>query len=124
MGPDRCPDLIPWQKINGTRVNLNRLTDPTAVRAAMREFDKIDRSVFLAKYGFRRAREYMLRGEDGRFYDSKAIAGPLSGINTLIMGRCGRISFPAVKPRFREHLRTLVSKLFESGTTGRLRKFG
>lgn len=60
-------------------MDLSQLTNPIAVREAMREFDKIGRSAFLAKYGFKRAREYKLRGEDGRLYDLKAIAGVAIG---------------------------------------------
>lgn len=45
-----------------------------AVRQAMAEFDVLERSVFLERYGFEEARDYLLVA-DGREYDSKAIVG-------------------------------------------------
>ncbi|GJH11730.1 hypothetical protein CBA19CS11_22850 [Caballeronia novacaledonica] len=57
---------------------LNRLSDPFAVRAALDEFDRIGRSAFLDKYGFKEARDYfVVVGE--RRYDSKAVAGAAHG---------------------------------------------
>lgn len=52
------------------------LTDITAsaVRTAMDECDKLGRDKFLAKYGFRPARSYVLVHQRKK-YDSKAIAG-------------------------------------------------
>lgn len=58
---------------------LNELTDPAAVVQAMAEFDQLGRTAFLQKYGFGKAREYMLRGPSGTLYDSKAIAGAAFG---------------------------------------------
>lgn len=55
------------------------LTSASAVRDAMREYDRLGRDAFLSKYGFRPARSYFLK-ENGRFYDSKAIAGVAYGI--------------------------------------------
>ncbi|GAB3988320.1 hypothetical protein GCM10029978_110400 [Actinoallomurus acanthiterrae] len=49
-----------------------------AVLAAIAEFDRLGRDAFLDKYGFSRARRYMLQ-YDGRLYDSKAIAGAAHG---------------------------------------------
>lgn len=53
-----------------------RLQDVSApyVVEAMREFDQIGRDTFLERYGFRRARRYLLL-HDGKVYDSKAILG-------------------------------------------------
>src|SRR4051794_26730096 len=52
------------------------LSDLTAdaVHEAMQEFDELGRERFLRKYGFHRARGYVLV-HDGKIYDSKAIAG-------------------------------------------------
>ena len=50
-----------------------------AVRAAVAEFEKLGRSAFLRKYGFRRARSYFLIGGEGQRYDSKAIVGAAHG---------------------------------------------
>lgn len=57
---------------------LADLTSPDAVRWAMAEFDAIGREAFLTKYGFRPARSFFLI-ENGRRYDSKAIAGAAYG---------------------------------------------
>lgn len=57
-------------------MSLSKLKSPEAVWAAIREFDELGRTYFLEKYGFGRAREYMLRDPStGRLYDSKAIVG-------------------------------------------------
>lgn len=53
---------------------LPDLTSPSAVLAAIKEFDRLGREKFLESYGFAPAREYLLLFE-GREYDSKAIAG-------------------------------------------------
>ena len=57
---------------------LADLTSADAVRSAMAEFDAIGREAFLTKYGFRPARSFFLI-ENGRRYDSKAIAGAAYG---------------------------------------------
>jgi hypothetical protein len=46
----------------------------SAVSQAIEEFDRIGRDAFLKKYGFGKARDYLLQ-QGGRSYDSKAIAG-------------------------------------------------
>lgn len=59
---------------------LDKLNSPDAVRAAIAEFDNVGRTRFLAKYGFGKSREYMLRDSaTGRLYDSKAIVGAAYG---------------------------------------------
>jgi 5-methylcytosine-specific restriction protein B len=50
-----------------------------AVFAAMDEFDRLGREAFLEKYGFGRAKTYVVRRE-GNQYDSKAIFGVAYGI--------------------------------------------
>ena len=50
------------------------LRDREAVFHAVAEFDQLGREAFLKKYGFGKAKEYYLR-LDGKYYDSKAIAG-------------------------------------------------
>ena len=49
-----------------------------AVLAAVAEYDKLGQDDFLRKYGFDRARSYLLI-HDGRAYDSKAIVGAAHG---------------------------------------------
>jgi hypothetical protein len=60
-------------------MTIDRLTDVTAVEAAVGEYDRIGRTAFLEKYGFGRAREFMLRMPSGALYDSKAIVGAAFG---------------------------------------------
>jgi hypothetical protein len=55
-------------------MSFGDLSSSKAVEAAMAECDAIGRAAFLEKYGYGRAREYFLVHE-GRYYDSKAIAG-------------------------------------------------
>ena len=57
---------------------ISHLTDPKAVRRALRECDRLGRDAFLAQYGYKRARRFYLR-DQGREYDSKAIAGVAYG---------------------------------------------
>jgi hypothetical protein len=59
-------------------VPLDDLISPEAVEAALDEFDALDRDPFLKKYGFGRARRYFVR-RNGKYYDSKAIAGAALG---------------------------------------------
>ncbi len=58
---------------------LSELADPQAIRDAIDEFDRLSGPVFRSRYGFGKAKEYMLRTETGRLYDSKAIAGVAFG---------------------------------------------
>ena len=51
---------------------------PTQVRMAMGEYDVLGQLEFLQKYGFKRARTYLLH-HAGRDYDSKAILGAAHG---------------------------------------------
>jgi hypothetical protein len=57
---------------------LNDLTSPEAVERALDEFDEIGREAFLNKYRFGHARRYFVR-RNGKYYDSKAIAGAAMG---------------------------------------------
>ena len=71
----------PWPRIE-SRVNdshhrdgivgLGDITKRHAIISAIEECDRLGREAFLAKYGFKHARNYMLRWQ-GRNYDSKAI---------------------------------------------------
>ena len=56
-----------------------------AVREATAEFDRIGRDVFLAQYGFGRARSYFL-AVGGKLYESKAIAGAARGYALPVAG--------------------------------------
>ncbi|HTX34983.1 MAG TPA: hypothetical protein VME43_08175 [Bryobacteraceae bacterium] len=59
-------------------MGLSDNTDSTAVLQAVQEFDALGREVFLAHYGFGKAREYFLV-LNGKRYDSKAIMGAAHG---------------------------------------------
>lgn len=59
-------------------ISLNNLTSHTAVLQAIEEFDIKGREAFLAEYGFKKARTYML-SYGGKLYDSKAIVGVAYG---------------------------------------------
>jgi hypothetical protein len=64
----------------GVSEGVMALSDLTAsaVAEAIEEFDRLGRDSFLKKYGFERARKYVLQ-KDGHSYDSKAIAGAAHG---------------------------------------------
>jgi hypothetical protein len=59
-------------------LSLSLLTDPSAVLAAIAEFDELGRDPFLKKYGFGRADRFFLEHNDQQ-YDAKAIAGVAVG---------------------------------------------
>lgn len=50
----------------------------TEILAAIAEYDELSRDAFLGKYGFGRARSYLLL-HNGKAYDSKAIVGAAHG---------------------------------------------
>ena len=58
--------------------NFRNLSDPKAVLKAISEYDRLGQMAFLNKYGFRKARNFILL-YDGRRYDSKAIVGAAYG---------------------------------------------
>jgi len=61
-------------------MSIQNIRDPAAISAAMAEYDRVGRTYFLEKYGFAKAREFMLRDPvTGRLYDSKAIVGAAYG---------------------------------------------
>lgn len=68
------------QRLNkrATQLTIASLTSRDAVIEALREYDEIGRQPFLEKYGFGPALDYFIVFE-GRYYDSKAIAGVAVG---------------------------------------------
>ena len=61
-------------------MSIHEIADPAAILAAMEEYDRLGRTFFLEKYGFRKAREFMLRdASSGKLYDSKPIVGVAYG---------------------------------------------
>lgn len=62
------------------RASLSDLTRSDAVQAALDEYSRLGQKVFLAKYGFGKAREYVvLDPRSGLWADSKAIAAAAVG---------------------------------------------
>jgi hypothetical protein len=72
-------------------VSLSDLTSPTAIKLAIEECDRLGREPFLGLYGFRFAREYVLRYQ-GKEYDSKAIVGVAHGIQHPDLGHLKKFS--------------------------------
>ena len=61
-------------------MSIHEIVDPASIHAAMKEYDRLGRTYFLEKYGFRKAKEFMLRDtSSGKLYDSKAIVGVAYG---------------------------------------------
>ena len=54
------------------------VTNPDAVRSAIREYDALGQEAFLAKYGFKRATKFVVV-DGGREYDSKALLAAAHG---------------------------------------------
>lgn len=59
--------------------SITDITDPTAVRKAMDEYDRLGQDAFLSHYGYGQARAYRLVGDAGHDYDSKAVLGVAYG---------------------------------------------
>lgn len=57
---------------------LSALTERSAVLSAMAEYDQLGREAFLSRYGYSPSRSYLVEN-DGKEYDSKAIAGVAVG---------------------------------------------
>ena len=88
-------------------MSLHDLTDVTAVKAAVTEYDYLGRDAFLHKYGFHKALRYYLHLE-GRTYDSKAIVGAAHGYQFPDAG-------PLAPSEFSGGLDGAVAKLEELG---------
>lgn len=57
-------------------VELTRLQSPAAIQAALDEFSRLGRTAFLARYGFGKSRDFLVRDvKTGQLCDSKAIVG-------------------------------------------------
>ncbi|MFM8532295.1 MAG: hypothetical protein ACKOEC_01670 [Acidimicrobiia bacterium] len=94
----------------GVTLALNSLTEPTAVFQAIAEYDRVGAQSFLAKYGFRPAREYFLLHE-GRLYDSKAIAGAAHGYQHPSLGHLSASDFSGGEATVAKTLRGLGFKI-------------
>ncbi len=58
--------------------SLSEINNPQSVVKAIEEFDRLGRKKFLARYGFKPAKNYLLE-LNGGIYDTKAIAGAAYG---------------------------------------------
>jgi hypothetical protein len=59
---------------------LSRLQSPASVQAALDEFARLGRTAFLARYGFGKSRDFLVRDpRSGQLCDSKAIVGAAFG---------------------------------------------
>jgi putative restriction endonuclease len=85
---------------------LNDLTSRDAVLQAMAEFDRLGRTEFLAKYGFRPARSYFVM-HDGKSYDSKAIVGAACGFQFPSQGPLSAYDFSGGDATVRPKLESL-----------------
>jgi hypothetical protein len=88
-------------------LTLSELTDPGAVLQAVAECDRLGRDPFLTRYGFHRARDYLLI-VNGREYDSKAIVGVAYGYQFPSRG-------PLKSNQFSGGLATVKRKLNQLG---------
>jgi hypothetical protein len=60
--------------------NLSRLQSPSAVQSALAEFSALGRTAFLARYGYGKSRDFLVRNPtNGELCDSKAIVGAAYG---------------------------------------------
>jgi hypothetical protein len=71
---------------------LPRVSEPTAVWAAIDEYDRIGGLAFQEKYGFGSADEYLVLAR-GRLYDSKAILAAARGFEDPEVGAARSDSF-------------------------------
>jgi hypothetical protein len=90
------------------------LTSASAVREAMREYDRLGRDAFLRNYGFRPARSYFLT-EGGKLYDSKAIAGVAYGIQHPDQGHLTGRDFVGGDATVRPKLESLGFEVVSGG---------
>jgi hypothetical protein len=88
-------------------MTLSQLSDPSAIFKAIEEFNALGRHRFLNKYGYHEAKEYFLHYE-GKFYDSKAIAGVAHSYQHPDLGPLRSLDFSGGKA-------TVERKLVELG---------
>lgn len=60
--------------------DLSRIRDPQSIQRALDEFVKLGRAEFLSRYGYSKARDYLVRNpKNGELCDSKAVVGAAYG---------------------------------------------
>ena len=95
-------------------MSVSGITSREAVLEAIRQCDEMGRDNFLERYGFGRARSYILVYE-GRDYDSKAILGVAHGNQFPAKG-------PLKSHQFEGGYATVKKKLESLGFTVEVRK--
>ncbi len=93
------------------------ISDPEAVRKAVREFDRRGRAGFLDQYGFGAARRYFLL-IDGKRYDSKAIVGAAHGYQFPGRGALNPEDFSGGDATVRRKLEELGFEVEDLGDAG------
>ena len=88
---------------------LQDLTDRGAVLSAMREFD-LGRRAFLRKYNYRSAADFLVE-HNGRFYDSKAIAGVAYGYQYPARGPLKPSQFTGGEATVKRKLESLTFRI-------------
>ncbi len=100
-------------------IRIRKLTDRTAVEAAIQEYDTLGRSAFLAKHGYREAHTYFI-DHNGNRYDSKAIAAVAYGIQYPNDGTPKPSDFSGGEQTVAQTLRAMGYRLTEVSTPAKL----
>ena len=95
---------------------ISEITDPLAVRSAMEEFRTRGRNAFLAQHGFRKARRFFIRDEQGELYDSKAVLGVAHGYQFPDRGPLRAIEFSGGEETVKKELKRLGFEVVEQLT--------
>ena len=88
-------------------VELSRLQSPAAVQAALNEFCRLGRTAFLARYGYGKSRDFLVRDAlTGQLCDSKAVVAAAFGYQFPEEGPLKPADFPggeaAVVPKLQK----------------------
>ncbi len=89
---------------------LPNVSNPDSVRRAIAEYDEVERTVFLAKYGFRRAKRYFVVNY-GKLHDAPAILAAAHGLEFPDKGPLTPEDFDADGEQAREKLEKLGFKV-------------
>lgn len=95
---------------------VRRITERSAVEAAMDEFDQLGRDAFLEKYGFGAALRYFIL-RDGRKYDSKAIYGAAHRIQFPESGEFTSEDFSGGEHAVKQPLEALGFEFSDAGVS-------
>jgi hypothetical protein len=105
---------MPFEPATGVQVaGLSDLTERSAVLQAIAEFDELGRDAFLAHYGYGPARSYFVV-HDGKWYDSKAIAGVAAGKQIPASGPLAASDFSGGEATVKAKLESLAFKVIST----------